>query len=81
MKHKVNTLKGASSISQDGAGKRLVSEDGLRWAISRNQKRQLGDHRFDVVECWTLKQRVHGKAVIFAIQQSEEAAREFVFGK
>jgi hypothetical protein len=81
MKHKVNTLKGASSISQDGAGKRLISEDGLRWVISRNQKRQLGDHRFDVVECWTLKQRVNGKAVIFAIQQSEEAAREFVFGK
>ena len=78
MRYKVSIPRGASSVSQDGAGKRLVSKDGLRWAISRNQKRQLPDRCFDVVECWTLKERVDGKVKIVAIQQSEEEARKFV---
>jgi hypothetical protein len=75
--YKTTSLRGASSVSQDGAGKRLTSQDGTRWAISRNQKRALANHKFDVVECWTLKQRVNGKVETVAIQRCESDARVF----
>ena len=67
-----------SSLVQPGIGKKLVSADGTKWAISRMQKRSLSDHRYDAVECWTLKQRINGKVVIVGIQRGEEDARKFV---
>jgi hypothetical protein len=56
----------------------MVSEDGSRWAISRNQKRAIGGRQWDVVECWTLKYRVDGKVVTKAIQCHEEEAKAWV---
>ena len=76
--YKTSTLRGASSVSQDGAKKRLVSTDGQRWAISANRKRSLANHRFDVVEVWTLKQRVDGKAVTIDSNVDEVRAKQFV---
>ena len=76
--YKTPSLRGPSSVAQDGAGRRMQSADGQRWAVSRNQKRALADHKFDVVECWTLKERgADGKAVTVAVQRGEEEAREF----
>ena len=78
MTYKVTTLRGASSVSQIGAGRKLVSADGTRWAISRNQKRAIGNRQWDVVECWTLKCRVNGKVVTKDIQRGEEEAKAWV---
>ena len=54
---------------------RLESPDGSRWACGRNVKRSLGDHRFDAVEVWALKERVNGKAVTVQTHRSKEEAR------
>jgi hypothetical protein len=75
--YKTSSLRGPSSVTQDGAKRRLVSADGLRWAISANRKRSLPNHRFDIVEVWTLKERVNGKAVTAEVNQGEEQARKF----
>jgi hypothetical protein len=66
------TTRTPSSVSQDGAGKRIESTDGLRWAISRNAKRSFG-----VVEVWTCKERIHGKAVVLHTKIDEAGARFF----
>lgn len=62
--YKIATPRAASAVSQDGAGKRMESTDGTRWAVSANRKRALGNRMFDVVEVWTLRQRIDGKAVV-----------------
>jgi hypothetical protein len=74
---KVTTLRSASAVSQEGAGKRIQSADGLRWAISRNAKRPLGYGRFDVVEVWTCKERINGKAVVLHTKIDEAGAKFF----
>ena len=75
---KVTSLRAKSSVSQDGALRRLVSPSGTKWATSRNMKRSLGDKRFDVVEVWTLKQRVDGKIVIVGVNVSEQTAENHI---
>ena len=59
---------------------RLESPDGLRWATGRNVKRSLGDHRFDAVEVWALKERVNGKAVTVETHRDKAAAEAWVNG-
>ncbi len=76
--YKVSTRRAPSAVSQAGAGERLVSSDGSKWAISRNRKMSLGNRTFTVVTSWELKQRVDGKAVTRFSDRSEEAAREWV---
>jgi hypothetical protein len=63
-----------SSVSQEGSLRKLVSPDGLKWATSKNMKRSLGDKRFDVVEVWTLKQRIDGKVVAIEVNVSADRA-------
>lgn len=76
--YKTPSMRGPNLISQVGAGKRMVSQDGLRWAFSRNAKRSMPDKRFDSVEVWTLKERVNGKAVTVDTGISEEGAMAFL---
>ena len=79
--YKTTSLRGQSAVSQLGAGKRMVSDDGQRVAVSRNQKRHLPGHRYDIVECWTLKKRERypiGRLVNLALQRSEDEARKFI---
>lgn len=77
---KVTTSRAKSCVTQEGAGKRITSKDGLRWAISRNAKRSLPDRCWDVVEAWTLRERRDGRAVIVASGMSEQFARAFIAG-
>ena len=60
---------------------RLESPDGSRWATGRNVKRSLGDHRFDAVEVWALKERVNGKAVTVSTHRDKAAAEAWVKGE
>lgn len=81
VRYKTSHLRGPSFITQNGAGRRMESADGSRWAISTNRKRALANHRFDSVEVWTLKRRSDtGVAETFAVNRSEEDARRFVEG-
>lgn len=81
LSYKVPSLRSQNSVSQIGAGQKLVSRTGLKTAISRNQKRQLGNGLYDVVECWTLKQRINGKMVIVEIQRGREEAEAWVLSE
>jgi len=78
MNYRVSTLRAASCVSQDGAKKRMTSTDGLRWAISKNVKRSLGNRTFDIVEAWDLRERVNGKAVLRHAGRNEEAAIKWI---
>jgi hypothetical protein len=71
---KVTHSRSKSSVSQEGSLRKLVSPDGLKWATSKNMKRSLGDKRFDVVEVWTLKQRIDGKVVAIEVNVSADRA-------
>lgn len=59
---------------------RLTSADGTRWALGRNVKRSLADHRYDSVEVWTLKHRVDGKAVTVDTHRDRAQAEAWVNG-
>jgi hypothetical protein len=78
LNHKVSSPRAPSVVSQVGAGERLVSADGLRWAISRNRKMSTGGGRFAIVTSWVLKHRVDGKAVTVHGDAYEEAALAWV---
>ena len=79
--YKTPSLRGHNSITQNGAGRRMESADGSRWAISANRKRALPDHRFDSVEVWTLKRRdANGRVETVEINRSEEDAQKWVMG-
>lgn len=79
---KTTILRAPSSVASLRADekKRLVSADGLRWATNRNMKRPLPDRRYDIVEAWTLRERVNGKAVIHSTGMTEEAALKWIGG-
>jgi hypothetical protein len=78
MNYKVHTLRSASCVSQDGAGRRLVSSDGQRWAYSRNRKSSLGHGTYEIVESWVLKGRdENGKAYTEHGDAFESHAREW----
>jgi hypothetical protein len=71
------SLRAPNAVAKH-TSKRKVSADGTRWAIGRSQKRHLANHTWDIVECWTLKQRVRGRVSTISTHQSEEAAIAFV---
>lgn len=60
--------------------RRIVSEDGLRWATNRWAKRKLPDNRWEPCETWTVRERQNGRAVVIRSGLSEEAARKYVEG-
>jgi hypothetical protein len=74
---KVTHMRAPNDVAKH-ASKRMVSADGTRWAIGRKQKRHLANHMFDIVECWTLKQRIDGKVVTMDMHRDEAAAIEFI---
>ena len=37
---------------------RLTSACGLRWALGRTVKRSLGNHRWDAMHVWSLRERL-----------------------
>jgi hypothetical protein len=77
--YKTASMRGPSVVSQTGAGKRITSVDGTRWAVSVNKKRALPDSKYDVVETWTLKRRdTGGKVVTVATDRCKEYAEKFV---
>lgn len=76
--YKIPGVKSQSAVSQDGAGKRLQSTDGTRWAVSANRKRSLGNKRFDIVEAWTLRQRIDGKSIVVHRGVDEQYAARWV---
>ena len=59
---------------------RLESADGQRWACGRNQKRSLGDRRYDSVEVWSLRTRDNntGKVIEVARSMDRKAAEDWV---
>jgi hypothetical protein len=57
---------------------RLESADGTRWALGRNVKVALPDHRYEGVEVWTLKHRVDGKAVTVETHRDRDEAETWV---
>jgi hypothetical protein len=87
---KTTILRAPSAVAAMRADekKRLVSEDGLRWATNRWVKRKLPDNRWEPCESWTLREREfgpgrgakNGHAVIVASGMSEAFARAFVGG-
>jgi hypothetical protein len=60
---------------------RLESADGTRWALGRNVKLSLPDHRYDAVEVWTLRHRVDGKVVTVGIHRGKADAEAWVAGQ
>lgn len=72
-------LRAKSAVSQAGAGERITSKNGMRWAISRNRKRRLPDRTFDVVKAWVLKgRREDGSVFHFSDTYSESVARDWI---
>jgi hypothetical protein len=79
--YKTGHPRGPNLVTQNGAGERIESSDGKRWAISRNRKRSLGNGLYDSVKSWDLKQRTpDGKVEFVDNDRTEEAARGWVNG-
>lgn len=74
--YRVPTLRSANMVNAMSESE--TSKDGLRRITGRYQKRSLGDRRFDIVRCFTLKERVDGKWVVIDIQRGEDEARRFL---
>jgi hypothetical protein len=74
--YRVPTLRGANHVRAMSESE--TSEDGLRRITGRYQKRSIGDRRYDIVRCFTLKERVEGKWVVIDIQRDETEARRFL---
>lgn len=76
--YKTSHLRGANQVAAMSGAKRLQNEDNSRYAYSRNQKCSVGGGRYEIVECWTLRERVNGKIVTVEIQRGFEDAVKFV---
>lgn len=76
--YKVSSPRSANAVIADS--KSQTSSDGLRRIVGRNQKRALANHRFEVVRCYTLKERVNGKWQTISIQRSHDDAMQFLKG-
>lgn len=75
--YRVPTRRAASIVRADP--KKLgTSKDG-RWATGRNVKVAMPEGRFDIVEAWTLKERMpDGSVNVVASGVSREDAEAFV---
>jgi hypothetical protein len=69
---------GTRVATYDVDARRMTSTDGSRWATGRNMKRRLADKRFDVVQVWTLKARLDGRAVTIVHRCDKLAADAWV---
>lgn len=58
----------------------IGSKTDARWATGRNVKRSLPNHRWDIVQVWTLKERREGKVVTVDTHQSRKNAERWVAG-
>lgn len=77
--YRTPTMRGPNAINANP--QRLESPDGTRWATGRSVKRSIGDHRFDAVEVWALKQHgPDGRAVTVSTHRSREDAESWIRG-
>lgn len=70
-------LRGANAV--DAQPQRLEGVNGQRWACGRNVKGETNEPgRYQVVEVWTLKHRVNGKAVTVETGCTREQAEDWI---
>lgn len=77
MNYKVGIRRGANAVM--AMPESMGSPQDKRWATGRNVKRSLPGRRYDVVQVWTLKERMEdGTVRVAATHRSREAAAEWV---
>lgn len=76
MNYTVKLRRTASAV--DPQHEILKSTDDTRRAYGRNVKKSIGDHRFDIVRVWTLKERRNGKWEIVSSNVGRETADKFL---
>ncbi len=77
----MNTYKTPANRGQNAAvadSRKTISDDGTRSVIGRNQKCAGPDHTYEIVRCYTIKEKVGGKWQTIDTHLGEEAAAEWV---
>ena len=75
--YKVTRMRGENAV--EASPEKIGSTADERWAVGRYQKCHIGNHRYNIVQCWTLKRRDEtGKAVTVDIQRGREEAETWV---
>jgi hypothetical protein len=77
LRYRVSTGRSKNLVNANP--QKMGSPTDKRWATGRNVKLSLPDHRYDVVQVWTCKERdENGKVVVRWQSVSREKAEAFV---